>query len=89
MEIILASKLYFIFNILGFLSLSGTGVISASGGDGACVPHCRSCKEKRRCVACNRGYVWKNYQCLSHSNANEPLVSLASMVISSSKPLGS
>ena len=56
------------------VSFTGTGIVSASGGDGACVPHCSSCKEKRRCVACSGGYVWRNYQCLSHYDANEALV---------------
>jgi len=43
--------------------LSGTGVISASGGAGACVPHCQTCDSARRCLVCDSGYTWSNYIC--------------------------
>ena len=52
--------------------MSGTGVISASGGAGACVPHCASCDSERRCLTCDPGYDWTNYIChLSNDNATE------------------
>ena len=63
------------FKLVFICSLLGTGVVSASGGDGACVPHCQECKEQRRCTKCESGYSWKNYQCYTDVNANEPLVS--------------
>ena len=56
------------------MSFPGTGVVSASGGDGACVPYCTSCKEKRRCVRCLSGYYLQNYQCKHRHHPNDPLV---------------
>ena len=50
-------------------------MISASGGDGACVPGCSVCKEKRRCIKCKNGYTWKKYQCSTNPSAAETLVS--------------
>jgi hypothetical protein len=52
--------------ILMFVNL-GTGVISASGGAGACVPHCANCDSYRRCLSCNAGYTWDHYICVGAS----------------------
>ena len=55
-------------------------MVSASGGDGACVPGCQECKEQRRCAKCNSGYTWDNYQCLSSPGADEPLVKSSTVI---------
>jgi len=42
---------------------SGTGLISANGGAGACVPGCAKCDSYRRCLQCAGGYTWDAYVC--------------------------
>ena len=42
----------------------GTGVVSARGGAGACVPHCHLCDQERRCLQCQDGYFWVGYNCV-------------------------
>lgn len=44
--------------------ISGTGLVSANGGDGACIPHCLKCDAERRCVQCTDGYFWTGYNCV-------------------------
>lgn len=47
-------------------------MVSASGGDGACVAHCHLCDRERRCLQCADGYYWVGYNCVpscaSHNN---------------------
>ncbi|WAR26294.1 hypothetical protein MAR_011998 [Mya arenaria] len=42
---------------------AGTGLMSARGGAGSCVPGCTKCDSERRCLQCLGGYTWDAYVC--------------------------
>ncbi|KAL4226615.1 hypothetical protein ACF0H5_014598 [Mactra antiquata] len=55
-------------------TFSGTGTITANGGDGACVPQCGNCDSSRRCLSCLNNYyntIWSNYLCLNDNIHDE------------------
>ncbi|XP_033745591.1 uncharacterized protein LOC117331105 [Pecten maximus] len=51
--------------LLEALHFLGTGTISANGGGGGVVPNCNSYDSERRCLQCNSGYFWVQYNCVS------------------------
>ncbi|KAL8620488.1 hypothetical protein ACOMHN_056880 [Nucella lapillus] len=45
--------------------VAGKGVMRASGGGGACVPHCAVCDAERRCLACAPHYSLVRQACIT------------------------